>query len=306
MIKLANVTKLFGNIAAVNDVSFEIGDGEIVGLLGPNGAGKSTRMRLITGFLPQDSGTITVNDLDIIKSPVDIKKEIGYLPENNPLYLDMLTVDFLRFCALAKGVEKDFLEDELIKIVKETGIAEVYYRPINELSKGFRQRVGLAQALLGDPKVLILDEPTEGLDPNQRVEIRNLIKELGKKRTVIVSTHVMQEVTAICTRIIIINRGKIVADGPADSISLSSSDTREYKVTLSGGNVGSLLQNVSSVKKIKEIIENGNRHTVVLSTKKESDFPIELSEICKRYNLIIWELIEEKKDLEDMFRELTQ
>ncbi|GAJ13209.1 unnamed protein product, partial [marine sediment metagenome] len=206
-----NITKLYGAQKALDEVSFRIKSGEVVGFLGPNGAGKSTMMKIITGYLPPSSGTVVVNNLDVMEHPLEVKKQIGYLPENNPLYHEMYVREYLKFVA---GIYKlgNQTKQRMEEIIRQTGLEPEQKKKIGALSKGFRQRVGLAQALIHDPQVLILDEPTSGLDPNQIVEIRNLISEAGKEKTVLLSTHIMQEVEAICDRIIIIHNGKIVAD----------------------------------------------------------------------------------------------
>ena len=210
-IKVQNVTKLYGEQKALNNVSFEIGSGEIVGLLGPNGAGKSTLMKIITCFIPPTSGKLSVNNHDVISQSIEVKKIIGYLPENNPLYLDMYVKEYLEFIA---GIHKlgNKTNERVNLMIDITGLEDERKKKIGALSKGYRQRVGLAQALIHDPEVLILDEPTSGLDPNQIVEIRNLILKIGQKKTIMLSTHIMQEVEAICDRVIIIDKGKIVAD----------------------------------------------------------------------------------------------
>lgn len=218
MIEVKNITKSYGNIKALNGVSFRVETGEIVGLLGPNGAGKTTTLNIITGVLLPDQGEVTVEDRSMGSYPREIKQMIGYLPEENPLYDNMLVEEAMRFAAELKGLTPVQFGDQIGRIVRSTGIKEIYYRPISTLSKGLRQRVGLAQALIGDPKVLVLDEPTEGLDPNQRQEIRNLITSLGKDRTIILSTHVMQEVEAICERVVIVNKGELVTSSTVAAI----------------------------------------------------------------------------------------
>ncbi len=209
-ISVSNLTKDYGQQRAVNEISFEAYPGKILGFLGPNGAGKSTTMKILTGFIPQTSGNATVCGYDINESPIDVRKNIGYLPEHNPLYLEMYVKEALAFiCDIHKIPNKQARIREVIEL---TGLGEEQFKKIGALSKGYRQRVGLAQAILPDPKVLILDEPTSGLDPNQVLGIRSLIRELGKTKTVIISTHIMQEVEAVCDRVIIISKGKIVAD----------------------------------------------------------------------------------------------
>ena len=222
MIKVKNLTKKFDDLEVLKELNFEIGGNEIVGLLGPNGAGKTTTMRILMGFLPIEKGEIEIFNKNINnqKHALEIKKQTGYLPENNPLYSEMLVYEYLQMiCELKKISNK---KQEIKNVVEKTGITSVYYRPISELSKGFKQRVGLAASILGDPKILILDEPTEGLDPNQRIEIKNLIKNLGKDKTVIISSHVLSEVENTCDRIIIIHEGKIVKDQKISEILKSS------------------------------------------------------------------------------------
>lgn len=209
-IKVKEVTKLYGEQRALNGVSFNIEPGQIVGMLGPNGAGKSTMMKILTGFIPPTTGKVSINNFDVLENAMEVKKVVGYLPEHNPLYLEMYVKEFLEF--VARIYKLADIKSRVSKMIELAGLKDEQHKKIEALSKGYRQRVGLAQALIHDPEVLILDEPTSGLDPNQLVEIRNLIKNIGKKKTVILSTHVMQEVEAICDRAIIIHKGKIVSD----------------------------------------------------------------------------------------------
>lgn len=215
MIKLEGVTKRFGDVVAVDDVSFEVISGEIVGFLGPNGAGKTTTMRLITGFLAADTGSITVEELDVQAEPVKVKQKIGYLPEDNPLYPYLQVEEYLKFIAEVRQLSLNDYYDRLISVC---GLKQVLHKSISQLSRGFRQRVGLAAAMIHNPAVLILDEPTSGLDPNQIIEIRSLIKELGQEKTVILSTHILSEVEATCDRIIIIDKGRIVGQGTVKAL----------------------------------------------------------------------------------------
>ena len=216
-IEVNNITKLYGQQKALDQVSFSINAGEVVGLLGPNGAGKSTLMKIITCFIPPTSGTVKVSGYDIQEQSIEVRKRIGYLPENNPLYSDMYIKEYLGFIA---GIHKlgQISKNRIEEIIHITGLVEEQNKKIGALSKGFKQRVGLAQALIHDPEVLIMDEPTSGLDPNQLLEIRNLIKEIGREKTVMLSTHIMQEVEAVCDRAIIINKGRIVADESVESL----------------------------------------------------------------------------------------
>ncbi len=211
-IRIQHLTKVYGTQVAVNDISFEVKQGEILGFLGPNGAGKSTTMKIATCYLPATSGTVEVAGFDIATSPIDVRRNIGYLPEHNPLYLEMYVKEFLEFIGGLYGLKGAALQQSIRNVIELVGLGLEQKKKIGQLSKGYRQRVGLAQALIHNPKVLILDEPTTGLDPNQLVEIRNVIKEVGKEKTVIFSTHIMQEVDAICDRVVLINKGTIVTD----------------------------------------------------------------------------------------------
>lgn len=221
-IEVKKITKLYGEQKALNDVSFSIQSGEIIGFLGPNGAGKSTLMKIISCYLPSSEGTVKVCGLDVMEQSMEVRKKVGYLPEHNPLYLDMYVKEYLEFVGRFYNVKK--LNERVKEMVEITGLTIEQNKKIGQLSKGYRQRVGLAQAIIHDPQVLILDEPTTGLDPNQLVEIRNLIKELGKNKTVMLSTHIMQEVQAICERAIIINHGKIVADDSIANLTQKNSN----------------------------------------------------------------------------------
>jgi ABC-2 type transport system ATP-binding protein len=217
-ITVQNLTKRYGTTEAIRGISFTVNRGEIVGFLGPNGAGKTTTMKIITCFMPPTSGTVAVEGMDTVERSLDVRKKIGYLPEMNPLYLDMPVTDYLDYSASLHGMHGQTATQRIAKMVDVCGLGTVRYRDIGELSKGFRQRVGLAQAMLHDPEVLILDEPTSGLDPNQIVEIRSLIRELGRAKTVVLSTHILSEVQATCDRVLIINEGMIVADGAPDAL----------------------------------------------------------------------------------------
>ena len=252
MIKVENLVKRFGNTYALNDVSFEIGDGEIVGLLGPNGAGKSTAMNILTGYLSSTSGSVSIDDIDMVEDPIKAKKLIGFLPEQPPLYPEMTVDEFLNFVYELKGctLEKEAHLEEIIKVTK---LGEVRSRLIANLSKGNKQRVGVAQALIGDPKVLIFDEPTVGLDPKQILAVRNLMRNLAKNHTVILSTHILAEVQACCERVIIINKGKIIADERTDSIVRAIEDGYRYRIKVCGPEkeVASTLSRINGVKSVE-------------------------------------------------------
>lgn len=234
MIEIRNLVKYYGDIQAVNDVTFTVQKGEILGFLGPNGAGKTTTMNILTGFLSATSGTVTINGHDILENPQMAKSCIGYLPENPPLYLDMTVIEFLKFVSELKGVAKEDRIKQLAEIMKLVRITDVANRLIKNLSKGYRQRVGIAQALVGNPEVLVLDEPTVGLDPKQIIEIRNLIKELGKRHTVILSSHILPEVQAVCERVVIINKGKIAAEDTPEGLSRKMAKTSRVQLSAEG------------------------------------------------------------------------
>ncbi len=233
MIKIEHLVKNYGSNCAVDDISFSVGKGEIVGFLGPNGAGKSTTMNMLTGYLSSTSGSVRIADFEVLDNPKDAKKLIGYLPEQPPLYLDMTVKEYLSFCYDLKDCKLN-KEEHIKEVCEVTKISDVYKRVIKNLSKGYRQRVGIAQALIGNPEVIIFDEPTVGLDPKQIIEIRSLIRNLGKEHTVILSTHILQEVQAVCDRIIIINKGKIVADELTDNINRAVRNNRRFSAKICG------------------------------------------------------------------------
>ncbi len=304
MIELQNVKKSFGETVAVNDLSLTIGEGQVVGFLGPNGAGKSTTMRMIVGFLGPDAGQITVNGESVLENPRATKTLIGYLPENNPLYEEMLVRDSLRFTQRLRAGAGG--KDAIARVVEETGIEKVYYRPIGELSKGYRQRVGLAQAILHKPEILILDEPTEGLDPNQRVEIRSLIKEIGQKRTVVLSTHVLQEVRSTCDRVIIIDKGGLVADADIETLMSQAQGAKHVIVEVEGA------EPVEAIKALDGVIAvdllpsaAAGRDRLTVATEGATELRPRLFQLAKERDWIIWELYQEEVSLEDVFRNLT-
>lgn len=305
MISIQNISKSFGSNKAVDNLSLEIKKGEVVGLLGPNGAGKTTTMRMICGFLYPDSGQVLIDGKKIEENPEEVKKRFGYLPENNPLYEDMLVSEYLSFVASLKDIPKSERSDTLKEIAKETGVAEVYFKPIGELSKGYRQRVGLAQAILHKPDILIFDEPTEGLDPNQRVEIRKLITELGKDRTVLISTHVLGEVGAMCNRVVIINKGKLAADGTMADLSSMTRGKRRVIVEVQGDHVEENLRNIDAVGSIvsKPLLDNLEQFTLHL--EKKEDIRPQIFNLAKQHGWVLYELHQEETSLEDVFRELT-
>jgi ABC-2 type transport system ATP-binding protein len=309
LITLDRVKKSFGHTVAVDDVSFTVDRGEIVGFLGPNGAGKSTTMRLITNFLEPDHGAVLIDGRDVREDPVGARRRIGYLPENNPLYDDMLVAEYLRFVADLRGVGMDGPGGALDETVKATGIAEVYYRPIGELSKGYKQRLGLAAATLHRPDFLILDEPTEGLDPNQRQEIRRLIREIGKEHTVILSTHVLPEVEETCRRIIVIHEGKIVADGSTEDLMAQARDTRTKRtivVEVKGEDVAGEVVKLPSVEEVTDEAQSEGRTRLTLAVGSGPDPRPEIFRLAKAKEWVLWELHEETASLQDLFSQLTR
>lgn len=301
-ITVQNLTKIYGAQKAVDDITFSVQPGEIVGFLGPNGAGKSTTMKILTCFLPQTSGKAEVLGYDVTENPVEVRRHIGYLPEHNPLYLDMYVREYLQFTAKLHGL-KTGVNARVDEIIERTGITPERKKKIGQLSKGYRQRVGLAQALLHNPEVLILDEPTSGLDPNQITEIRSLIKETGKDRTVILSTHIMQEVEALCDRVIIINKGKIVADDETQHLKTRFKGGKAIiKVEFKGEISEARLKSIPGVTQAKRINDN--------NWQLLADNPDEIKELLFRFavdnNLVILGLTQETQRLEDVFQQLTK
>ncbi len=258
-IKVSNITKIYGEQKALNNVSFEIGTGEVVGFLGPNGAGKSTMMKILTCFIPQTEGTASVCGYDVAEDTIAVRNNVGYLPEHNPLYLDMYVKEYLQFVA---GLHKlDNKKQRVAEMIEKVGLGVEQNKVIGALSKGYRQRVGLAQAMIHDPKVLILDEPTTGLDPNQIVEIRNLISNIGKEKTVMMSTHIMQEVEAICDRVIIINKGEIAADDSAQNIKSKQKQSIVISVEFNAAIDAKKLKNIAGVQKVDTV--GGNKFIIL-------------------------------------------
>jgi len=309
-IVVENLTKNYGTQKAVNDISFEVKTGEILGFLGPNGAGKSTTMKIITCFMAPSNGDIKVGNYSIHTNQEEIKKNIGYLPENNPLYLDMPVLEYLEYVAVLQGVPKDKIQNRIAEMVRETGLNNEKHKKIGELSKGFRQRVGLAQALIHDPEVLILDEPTTGLDPNQIVEIRELIRRLGKEKTVILSTHILSEVEATCDRILIINDGVIVADGTSESLRQKAKGNEMLRIQISeaDGNdaVISALQNLETVEMVDPITEPDVVNSYMISSNSNATSRKPIFEMCVKNNWVLTEMTPIETKLEDIFRDLTK
>lgn len=295
------ISKRYGAQLALDNVSFEVRKGEIVGFIGPNGAGKSTMFKVITGYLPPTSGEIFVNDLDVVENSLKIRKTTGYLPEHNPLYTEMYVIEYLKHVAGLYGLRKQ--AGRLVpEIIARTGLEIEQKKKIGELSKGFRQRVGLAQALIHDPEILILDEPTSGLDPNQIIEIRNLISELGKEKTVMLSTHIMQEVEAICDRVIIIDKGRIIADEESGKI---GSHVHEYFQTI----IVEFDRDIS-FEDLQEIpgtdqIRNIDGNTWLIQAVPDKDIRGEIFEFAVSKGFKVLSMQKKEKNLEDVFRDLT-
>lgn len=305
MITLKNVTKSFGPTVAVDDVSFNVDRGEVVGFLGPNGAGKSTTMRLITTYLEPESGAVLVDGTDVREDPVAARRRIGYLAENNPLYTDMLVSEYLTFIGDLRGVSGNGPGSALDDAVQASGIADVFYRPIGELSKGYRQRLGLAAAILHRPDYLILDEPTEGLDPNQRQEIRKLIREVGKERTVLLSTHVLPEVEETCRRIIVIHQGVIVADGSTEELLARAKGARSIVVEIEGSGVEAAVSALPGIEEVADSEEREGRTRLILAVGSGPDPRPEIFKLAKAKEWVLWELHEEAGNLQDLFSQLT-
>lgn len=298
-ISVKNITKLYGEQRALDEVSFEIGANEVVGFLGPNGAGKSTMMKILTCYIPPDSGKAMVCGLDVMEEPLKVKEKVGYLPEHNPLYLEMYVKEYLHFIAgLHKLDNKDARVKEMIGMV---GLDPEQNKKIGALSKGYRQRVGIAQAMIHDPQVLILDEPTTGLDPNQLEDIRKLIVEIGKTKSVMLSTHIMQEVEAICTRVVIIDKGKIVADNSTRNLQQDSTQRQvvfvEFDKTVSRSQVSSI-PGVSNAKNVE-----GNNW--IIESKQEQDIRPVISRFALDNGLLVLTIRKEEATLEDAFKRLT-
>ena len=262
-IVIENMTKTYGRQKAVDNISLQVKTGEVLGFLGPNGAGKTTTMKAITSFLIPDSGKIFIGNISVNDNPQEAKKNIGYLPENNPLYEDMPVIDYLQFCARIEGIAKDKINDKVREVIQTCGISREKHKKISELSKGYKQRVGLAQALIHDPEVLILDEPTTGLDPNQIIEIRELIKKIGKEKTVILSSHILAEVEATCDRIVIIKKGKIVADGTVEELRSRAQGNETLKVTIEDGGLDEIFKALQLLNTV-ELVDFVDKSTQTL------------------------------------------
>ncbi len=300
-ITVKNISRRFGEQWAVKNVSFEVSSGEIVGFIGPNGAGKSTTMRIITGFLSPTSGEVLVNKMSNKKYPMEIKRIIGYLPEHNPLYYDMYVKEYLIYVAAMYGFRGKRALERVDKIIEQVGLSGERHKKIEKLSKGYKQRVGLSQALIHDPEVMILDEPTSGLDPNQIIEIRNLISTLGKKKTVILSTHIMQEVEAICDRVIIIDHGEIKADEVAGTLSKKQLPGQTIQVELETNIPAGKWKELDNILDVIEL--PGNKY--LLAAQVEEDIRPSVFKFAVDNNLTVLSMSLKEKNLEELFREIT-
>jgi ABC-2 type transport system ATP-binding protein len=304
-IVIENLTKRYGTQKAVDNISLKVATGEILGFLGPNGAGKTTTMKIITSFIAADEGKVYIGGKLLADNYYELKKHIGYLSENNPLYHDMAVIDFLNFCAKIQGIEKSRIPDRVTEMIRITGLKREKHKKIGELSKGYQQRVGLAQAIIHDPEILLLDEPTSGLDPNQIVEIRKLIRELGSEKTVILCTHILPEVEATCDRIFIINKGKIVADGTAESLRNQSKGSDIIKVKIEDGEPDQIYKSIKALRSVSMVEladRNLNRFDIHCTDKNVKR---EIFRLCVENKWVLTEMTPFETKLEDIFRDLT-
>lgn len=311
-IKVENLTKFYGSNLAVDNISFDIKSGEIVGFLGPNGAGKSTTLKMITTYLAPTSGKIFVDGMNILDKSIEVRKRMGYLPESNPLYYDMNVIDYLQYTAELQSIPSASIPKALDRMLDVCGLENVKHMDIQELSKGYKQRVGLAQAMIHDPDVLLLDEPTSGLDPNQIIEIRKLIKELGKKKTVMLSTHILQEVQAVCDRIIIINNGTIAANATPDELQRQTSTQFRLMVVVkspAGKTTNDVSNELSKIKNVTKVnVENNpsqNTWTINITSSSEKGFREDVFQKIVGMGLEMLEMKQSEATLEDIFRKLT-
>lgn len=302
MIKFDNVSKSFGKTKIIKGLTFELKKGDIAGLLGPNGAGKTTTMRMLTSYYLPDSGRITINGKNTLKHSIETQKDIGYLPENNPLYLDMFVVDYLEMTAKLNGYSKQLIEKRIMDVAKEVDIRNKLGKPIKELSKGYKQRVGLAASLIHNPSILVLDEPTEGLDPNQREELHNLIRKISKDKIILISTHVIQEVKAMCNKVILINEGELVKFGSPEELA----QNRSINLTLSGENIKDSLEKFVQKHELSSFRLKSNKKEqtdIVISTNKE--IRPELSDLINKNKWTVWNLHIEDS-IEQLFKDLKE
>jgi ABC-2 type transport system ATP-binding protein len=301
-----NLTKLYGAQRAVDDISFRVNTGEVLGFLGPNGAGKTTTMKAITTYLLPNEGNISVGQFTLRENPEEIRKHIGYLPENIPLYQEMPVINYLKYVAELQGIEKTKIRKRILEMVRLCGLEGEKHKNIGELSKGYKQRVGLAQALIHDPDVLILDEPTAGLDPNQIVEIRELIKKIGKEKTVILSSHILAEVEATCDRILIISKGKIVADGTAEELRKRAHGKEILKVKIEDGDTNTVFKALQALEPVETVDFFKNEdHTFEIQSKQGQSSRRTVFNLCVSKGWVLTGMSSVETKLEDIFRELT-
>ena len=308
MVEIQNLKKTFGEITAVDGVSFTVGQGEVIGFLGPNGAGKSTTMKMITGFLTPTEGTVRVSGFDIQEQPLEAKKRIGYLPEGAPAYLDMTPASFLAFIAKMRGFRGEDIKKRVSDTVEKVNLQTVLDQPIDTLSKGFKRRVGLAQAILHDPEILILDEPTDGLDPNQKHEVRTLIRAMAAEKAIILSTHILEEVQAVCTRAMIIANGKVVTDGTPADLEGQSSNHNTVRLTLRGAEVSDVqagLANVSGVNRVEELGKDGDLVQFRVFPESGKGIIADVGQYARERQWEVTELFVDKGQLDEVFRSLT-
>ena len=309
MIEVKNVTKKYGKFVAVDNISFKIDEGEIVGLLGPNGAGKSTTMNMLTGFIEQTDGEVVIDGYNMLKKPKKAKREIGYMPEGVPLYTDLTVKEFVTYMAEIKKVDRKTRKEKVQKIIEQTGLKDVQKKLIRNLSRGYKQRVGMAGALVGEPKILILDEPTVGLDPKQITEIRNLIKELGKTHTVILSSHILSEVSQICNKVIIINKGKLVAIDTPENLENKVSNNNSIYVTVvdTENKMKDIKEKIKEIKKLELVEENedGTKQYMIESKDGVDLRKILFTELAKE-NITIFEMKKADSTLEDAFMKIIE
>lgn len=309
MIHVEDLTKYYHDLCAVDQISFDVRKGEILGLLGPNGAGKTTTLRMLTGLLKPTSGTVRVKDYTVEADALSIKKMMGYLPETTPLYKDMLVFDYLNYVASIRELNNAEKDSQIRYLADLCGLKPVMHQPIGELSKGYRQRVGLAHAMMNDPDILVLDEPTSSLDPNQIVEIRNIIRQIGKEKTIILSTHILSEAEATCDRVVIINRGKIVADDRMENLRQSADSEMVIYLTFEDTDVSAvqkLLGTVAGVERIEPLDNNGGRTSLQVVCSAGMDIRGDIYRKIRETDWVLTELYQETQTLENIFRQITR
>ena len=308
MVRLDRLAKHFGPVHAVEEVSFAVARGEVLGFLGPNGAGKSTTMRMVTGFIPPSSGTASVMGFDVVQAPIEVKRRVGYLPEGAPLYGDMTALAFLRFVAEMRGLHGEERNRRIDAAIARTQLEEVAHRPIETLSKGFKRRVGLAQAIMHDPPVLVLDEPTDGLDPNQKHGVRELITEMAGDKAIIISTHILEEVDAICTRAVVIARGRVVADARPDELKRRSRHHNAVRLTVNANlqpKLQPMLTELAQVRAVEVVGTVNGVASLLVVPEPDAEVAHEVSELIRRNGFAIDEMVVEQGRLDDVFRSLT-